>query len=1089
MRYIRQFAVFLVLLVVCGFLLYSIYTDIESKTIAQVNNEQMVHAGQAAAGIESFFIAYNDSLSFLAENEHIITLDSDGRDLMRDFYTSHAGEISSITRVDENGIITYTYPVETSTGTDISSQSHVREVMRTHAVVISDVFTSVQGFRTIAFHMPVFQDGRFKGSIAILIPFDTLAKENLGSIRIIDSGYAWTISRNGIVLYSPYPEQVGNSVFDVFNSSPTVTAMAQEAINGSRGITTYTVSGDPARQVPSRKFQAVYLPVTMGNTTWSIIVSTPESEILGTIKGFRNNLLIISAILILSLLFFTYYIARARGIVKEEEKRKKAEDALQESEAKYHRIIETANEGVWILDGDMNTSFVNQRFTDMLGYTRDEILGHNVMEYVINEDKAIMDAQFSVRRKGGKSRYECKLRHRDGRTVWCMISGSPLLEEAGTFRGSFGMIMDITERKKAEEALRESEEKYRTLVESSFDGIAIHKDGILVYVNRTGALLLGSDDPGVFIGKPAIDLIAPAFRQQIAERVRQSPQEAQGLIREQFIRLDGTLIDVDVTTTPTTWNGRPAAYVTFRDIMAQVRAEAALRESEEFNRSLVENLPDIIAIYDNKGIVRFANQAGLQLLGSDLSKVVGQPILSFVVDEKRQDLAKKMRDRLSGAAMSPYEVDIRTGTGELRTALLQAVPITYKNEPVVLVLMTDISERKKKEQALHENEQQLASIYNTVGDTIFQLTVEPHEQYRFTSVNAAFSRTTGVPSEQVIGKMVNEIIPEPALSLVREKYRQAIVEKAIVRWEETSSYPSGQLIGEVSIAPIFDREGNCTHLIGSVHDITERKQAEQRLLEAHRDLERKVAERTYELSEANLHLQELDRLKSLFIASMSHELRTPLNSIIGFTGIMAKGLAGDINAEQKKQLGMVQDSARHLLALINDVIDISKIEADKIEAGVSTFNLADVILEVRNTYGTAAQERGLVLAMDVPALITVTSDERRIRQIIMNLVSNAIKFTDEGRIDVTVEQRGTSVKIRVRDTGIGIGNEDLEQLFRAFGRIAMPGRLTEGTGLGLYLSRKLALFLGGDITVTSEPGRGSVFIFTFPVMYREQENP
>jgi len=126
-------------------------------------------------------------------------------------------------------------------------------------------------------------------------------------------------------------------------------------------------------------------------------------------------------------------------------------------------------------------------------------------------------------------------------------------------------------------------------------------------------------------------------------------------------------------------------------------------------------------------------------------------------------------------------------------------------------------------------------------------------------------------------------------------------------------------------------------------NITERKQAEQRLLDAHRDLEKKVRERTIELSEANLHLQELDRLKSLFIASMSHELRTPLNSIIGFTGIMAKGLAGEINAEQKKQLGMVQDSARHLLALINDVIDISKIEADKIEAGVSTFDMADVI--------------------------------------------------------------------------------------------------------------------------------------------------
>ena len=253
-------------------------------------------------------------------------------------------------------------------------------------------------------------------------------------------------------------------------------------------------------------------------------------------------------------------------------------------------------------------------------------------------------------------------------------------------------------------------------------------------------------------------------------------------------------------------------------------------------------------------------------------------------------------------------------------------------------------------------------------------------------------------------------------------------------------------------------------------------------------LEEIVTERTSELSEANVRLQELDRLKSMFIASMSHELRTPLNSIIGFTGIMMKGMAGEINPEQRKQLGMVQDSARHLLALINDVIDISKIEAGKIEAGVSTFNLAEIIQEVGNTVGPSAQEQGLVLNIEIPGPISVTSDERRVKQIIMNLVSNAIKFTDTGSVDVTVGQKGTVIEVCVRDTGIGIGKEDMEQLFRPFGRIAVPGRLTEGTGLGLYLSKKLARFLGGDITVESHPGKGSIFTLTFPVTYEKQED-
>ena len=246
--------------------------------------------------------------------------------------------------------------------------------MSTHAIVISDVFTSVQGFRTMAFHMPVFKNGTFKGSIAILIPFDTLAKENLGNIRILDSGYAWTISQNGIVLYSPYPEQIDKSVFEVFNNSPTVTAMAQEAMKGSRGITTYTVSGDPVRNSSSQKFQAIYLPVKIGNMSWSIIVSTPENEILGTIEGFRNNLIIISAILIISLLFFTYYLARARGIVKEEEIRRKAEDALRESEEFNRSLVENLPDIIAIYDRKGIVRFANKTAHEHTGFSR--IKGH-----------------------------------------------------------------------------------------------------------------------------------------------------------------------------------------------------------------------------------------------------------------------------------------------------------------------------------------------------------------------------------------------------------------------------------------------------------------------------------------------------------------------------------------------------------------------------------------------------------------------------------------------------------------------------------------------------------------------------------------
>ncbi|MCX6692927.1 MAG: ATP-binding protein [Methanoregula sp.] len=248
-----------------------------------------------------------------------------------------------------------------------------------------------------------------------------------------------------------------------------------------------------------------------------------------------------------------------------------------------------------------------------------------------------------------------------------------------------------------------------------------------------------------------------------------------------------------------------------------------------------------------------------------------------------------------------------------------------------------------------------------------------------------------------------------------------------------------------------------------------------------------LKEKSVALEQSVEQLKELDRLKSMFIATMSHELRTPLNSIIGFTGIMVKGMAGPINPEQKKQLGMVQESARHLLALINDVIDISKIEAGKIEASISTFDLADVIRDVQNTFAPQAADQGLAVNIQIPESISVTSDDRRIRQIIMNLVSNAIKFTDTGSVSLTVQKKGAVIEVRVSDTGIGITGEDLKKLFRPFVRVQVPGRLTEGTGLGLYLSQKLARFLGGEITAESEPGKGSVFTFSFPAVYAKQE--
>ncbi|MEA2015154.1 MAG: ATP-binding protein [Actinomycetota bacterium] len=263
------------------------------------------------------------------------------------------------------------------------------------------------------------------------------------------------------------------------------------------------------------------------------------------------------------------------------------------------------------------------------------------------------------------------------------------------------------------------------------------------------------------------------------------------------------------------------------------------------------------------------------------------------------------------------------------------------------------------------------------------------------------------------------------------------------------------------------------------------KNSERRLRKLNDELEEKVKKRTEDLAHANVRLKELDRLKSMFIASMSHELRTPLNSIIGFTSLLLMGMAGEISDEQRKQLSMVKSSANHLLELVNDVIDVSKIEAGQVDPSIKDFNLSEVLKEVEEIFKILFKGKGIKLSLKTPEEIIIESDSRRVRQIIMNFVSNALKFTEKGKIEIKAGRRKGRVKITVSDTGAGIKKEDIKKLFRQFSRIQTRGApRVEGTGLGLYLSKKIAVLLKGKIGVESIFGKGSKFYLDLPLKYK-----
>ncbi|MBI5382563.1 MAG: PAS domain S-box protein [Opitutae bacterium] len=287
---------------------------------------------------------------------------------------------------------------------------------------------------------------------------------------------------------------------------------------------------------------------------------------------------------------------------------------------------------------------------------------------------------------------------------------------------------------------------------------------------------------------------------------------------------------------------------------------------------------------------------------------------------------------------------------------------------------------------------------------------------------------------------------------------------------------------EKTITPLRNEAGRITHFVSTGQDITQRRAAEEALRQAHAELERRVVERTAELSAANARLQELDRLKSEFLATMSHELRTPLNSIIGFTGVVKSGMAGPVSDEQQRQLGMAYSAAQHLLTLINDLLDVSRIEAGKVRLEKEPFDFAEVVGVAVGQLKPLAQAKRLVLRAQLPpGPLPMVGDRGRCLQVLLNLVQNAVKFTAKGSIDLVVRVEPEAVRLDVIDTGVGIKPEHMGQLFEAFRQVdGSARRAYEGTGLGLYLCRRLILMMGGEISAHSVYGQGTHFEVRVP---------
>ena len=502
-------------------------------------------------------------------------------------------------------------------------------------------------------------------------------------------------------------------------------------------------------------------------------------------------------------------------------------------------------------------------------------------------------------------------------------------------------------------------------------------------------------------------------------------------------------------------------------------------DDNQFDRTLIRDA--LLVEHDRFEILEADNREKFEqhLAGQDFDLVLSDfNILGFDGLQVLQLVKEKYPD---------MPVIIVTGTGSEEIAI-QAMKMgaddyvikTVKHIRGLVSAIEMVLENKKNRDELRESEKRYHSLFENMveGFAYCKMLYEKGQpqDFIYLEVNQSFETLTGL--RNVTWRKVSEVIPgvrnaDPDLfeafsrvALTGTPERFEFFVKALKMWFDISVYSPEK---EYFVA-VFDV-------------ITERKLAEESMKNYGLHLEETVKQRTIDLEAAKERAESADRLKSAFLSTTSHELRTPLNSIIGFSGILLRETIGPLNEEQKKQLGIVQSNGRRLLSLINDILDLSKIEAEVMTVNNESFDIQKDIDEILTMVDQSAKSKGLTLRFNkTPGLTEIISDKQRVHQVLLNLVNNAIKFTEHGSVSIECFENNNSINVEVIDTGIGIREENLSKIFNPFIQIDNDyNRKLEGTGLGLSISKKLIELLHGTINVKSEFGIGSTFTITLPV--------